>query len=131
MKAARKEERNGATNRVSLNQFHTLNFTDEDEFVFSLDAGGIDVARKEEDKQADRGSFFARRGGTILEGQLMCCDEEALWGRSYRNNSASHLCHMSLEVGVHFGTKKTDLHSGIDISDCLGRKEWWRTGGKK
>ena len=78
MKAARKEERNRATNRVSLNQFHALNFTDEDEFVSSLEAGGIDLAGKEEDKQADGGSFFARRGGTILEGELMCCDEEAL-----------------------------------------------------
>ena len=131
MDTVRNEERNRATNRVSLNDFHTLNFTDEDEFVSRLDARRIDVARKEEDKEADRASFFVRRGRTILEGQLMCCDEESLWGMSSRNNSASHLGHTSFEVRIDFRTKKAYLHGGIDIADCVGRKEWLRTGGEK
>ena len=102
MDAPGNKVRNRTANSVGLNHFYAFNFADQDEFVARLDSCRIDLAREEEDKEADWPDFFIRRGRTIFKRQLVCRDKAALVRVAHGNYSATHLGHMSFEIRVDF-----------------------------
>lgn len=123
MNTACNEVRDRAANRVDLHNVNAFDFTDDDEFVSRLGARRIDIGGKEKRKEPDRPSFFIGRRCRIRERQLKCGKEKPLLRMGHRYDSAPHLRHASLQVGVNFGAKQAHLHGQIDIPDDTSRKE--------